>query len=103
MAQFDVCRNEGSNADQYPYLIILQSELTVSKKMAVVAPLDSCNHYDKTLRVCPQITIEDENLLIIVPQLAAVPLHLLGEVVGGGEHLRTDILSALDRLFTGIG
>lgn len=103
MAQFDVCRNEGSNADRHPYLMVLQSDLVVSKKIAVVAPLDQSHNYDKTLRICPQITVNDECWSVMVPQLAAVPLSLLGDVVTNGEDLRSELLSALDRLFTGIG
>ena len=103
MAQFDVCSNLGASSEQFPWLIILQPDLLDTTGTSIVAPLDRSAAYKKALRVYPELQLHDEPWLIIIPQLAAVPNHFLGEVVENAGHLRQEILSALDRVFTGIG
>ena len=103
MAQFDVCRNAGDSSEYYPYLVVLQSGLIPSNKSRIVAPLCHSSQFEKALKVCPLIELEKEQWLLIVPQLASVPISYLGNQVANIESERRDILVALDRLFTGAG
>ena len=98
MAQFDVYRNEAGNADKYPYVMVLQSDLIELQGHHIVAPLSLSSRYREALITCPQITIDDESWLAVIPQLAAIPHQ---DKVASMKEQRSDIISALDRLFTG--
>ncbi|KEQ17958.1 CcdB family protein [Endozoicomonas numazuensis] len=102
MGQFDIYRNAGDSKEQYPYLIVLQSDLIPTQKSQIVAPLSHSNQFEHALRVYPQVEVNEEEWLIIIPQLASVPVTALGEQVANVEYERNSILSALDRIFTGL-
>lgn len=103
MTQFDVCLNTANNADKYPYIVVLQSSLIQFDEQSVVAPLSRSHRYKKALQVCPQTVVNDEEWMLVIPQLASIPNHFIGKKVASMQEQRSDIISALDRLFTGIG
>ena len=101
MAQFDVYRNEAGNADKYPYVVVLQSDLVELQGHHIVAPLSLSSRYQKALITCPQMTIDDKSWLVVIPQLAAIPHQYVGSKVAGMKDQRLEIISALNQLFTG--
>ena len=101
MAQFDVYHNCAENADKYPYVVILQSDLIELQGHHIVAPLSLSRRYQKALLTCPQVMIEGESWLAVIPQLAAIPFSFVGDRVASMQDKRTEIIASLDRLFTG--
>ena len=103
MSQFDVHENrdEETSAD-FPYLVDLQSELLSSLATTVVAPLASNRVLPIPLRrLNPEFTIEGVTLVLSIQELAGLPRAALGDVVASLREHRSDIISALDLLFTG--
>ena len=102
MRQFDVCKNLAGSPDRHPYVILLQSELIRTTGTQIVAPLDRSSHYNQSLKLYPQLVVEDEPWLIILPYMASLPEHMIGDAVVSAADIRTDIITAIDRLFTGV-
>ena len=102
MSQFDVCKNRGRNHHHFSYLMILQSDLLDTGDSYIVAPLDQSHYYQKALQICPTITLDEKDWIIVLPRLAAISHNNIGRCVATGQHLRSNILSSLDRIFTGI-
>jgi toxin CcdB len=105
MAQFDVLRNvDARSRERIPYLLDVQSDLLESLATRVVVPL--CQpELVKGLaaqRLMPSFQIEGRKMLMLTPELAAVPRKVLGEQAGNLAGERLAIVSALDLLFTGI-
>ena len=101
MKQFDVCKNLASSSDRHPYIILLQSALIRTTGTQIVAPLDRSSHYDQGLKLYPQVVVDDESWLVILPYMASLPEHMIGNAVVSATEIRTEIITAIDRLFTG--
>jgi toxin CcdB len=102
MAQFDVHRNA---AGAYPpFLVRLNHDLVSDLPTVVVAPLVPLCELDNLpmARLLPVFEIGGEPYALLTVELAGVPKPVLGEMVASLAARRTDIIAALDFLFTGI-
>ena len=105
MAQLTVYQNKNPQSKKaFPLLLDIQTNLLDSLQTTVVVPLQKLEaHKDKVLtQLTPIFTIEGVDYLMLTPQLAGIQRKELGKVIADIEHARTDILNALDFLFTGI-
>ena len=50
----------------------------------------------------PEISFEDEQLLLLTPQISSVPENILSNPIGSLSHFREQIINALDFAVTGI-
>ena len=69
----------------------------------IVAPLRRSLNYSnqKISRIHPEYTLKDETYILFLSEMAAIPSSLIGEKAGNASEIRTDIINALDLLFTG--
>lgn len=103
MSQFDVYRNPNSQTNrEIPYLLDVQSDLLESLATCVVVPLVLAAEMDKPAkRLNPQFKIESKTVVMSTAELAGIPRRTLGEKTGTLKEQRTEIIAALDLLFTG--
>ena len=105
MAQFTIYQNKNSlSKKEFPLLLDIQTNLLDSLQTTVVAPLKKLeSNKDKVLtQLTPILTIEGLDYLMLTPQLAGIQRKELGKPIADIEYARTEILNALDFLFTGI-
>ena len=99
MAQFDVHRysRKGTRAK---FLLDLQSDLLQALETRVVAPI-----YEKTGETIrglnPELELNNKTYFISMMEMAAVSRSELGERVGSLASRRSEIISAVDLIFTG--
>lgn len=102
MKQFDVCNNPSRNPGPTPYVIILQSDLLDELRTCVVAPL---RHVEgsglRETRFTPFINVQEQAFVLLVADLASIPVRLLTYVDTAAPE-REKIIGALDVLFTGV-
>lgn len=104
MARFDVYRNEGSRAEDIPYLLDVQSDLLHGLETRVVVPLRRRERFPSRgipERLCPLFEIQGITCLMETPKLAAIPFRLLKKPVLSLAENQAIIVSALDFLFQG--
>lgn len=105
MAQFDVFPNPNpASRDRIPYVVVLQSDLLEPFEAVVVAPLRVKNR-DVAIpirRLNPVISIDGTQHFLRPQEIAAVPIRLLKNRLTNLSAQRTEILAALDLLFTGL-
>ena len=70
----------------------------------IVIPLGKVSHLNHQLMrgLTPVISYEDEQYVLLTPQIASIPAKLLNKSVGSLEHLRNDIIATLDFAISGI-
>jgi toxin CcdB len=105
MAQFDVYRNPNSaSRARIPCLLDVQSGLLDMLATRIVVPLCKPDVLSgkPAERLNPAFEVEGKKLLMLTPELAAVPRKALGERVGNLAAERAAIIAALDLAFTGI-
>lgn len=102
MAQFDLFSN--SRSKNYPLLLDLQSDLLRDLATRVVAPLSSVKRLGgKPIgHLNPVVTVAGVDYAILLQELAALPVKALGKSVGNLGERRSELIAALDLLFTGI-
>lgn len=102
MAQFDLFRNPRSRV--YPLLLDVQADLLRDLATHVVVPLTPLRRLrGKPLtRLNPIVPITGEDYAILFPELAALPVRAFGDFVASLQSRRSEIIAALDLLFTGI-
>ncbi len=104
MAHLAVYKNDNPSTKKLiPYLLDVQSDLLVSLETRVVVPLYlyEKNGLKAISRLTPVIDFERKQYLVMTPQLAGVPAKLLKKAVFSLEAKRSEIINALDLLFTG--
>jgi len=103
MAQFDVYENRNPETKELiPYLLDLQADLLDNLTTRVVVPLITVAAMGKAAKFLnPQFKIKRTTVIMSTAELAGVNLHVLGEKVCSLKEYRTEIISALDFLFTG--
>ena len=104
MAQFDVYPNPKSRTrDAYPFLVDVQSPVISELATRIVIPLaaGSVLKGGALSGLTPEITYRGEALLLMTPQLSAVPKKVLNNPVGSLELFRSEIIAALDFAITG--
>ncbi len=101
MRQFDVFENPSPEARRFaPYLVVLSSHLLLGFDDAVIAPLvNDSQAAVGSLEI--EVDFADENLVLVVSELAGMARRNLKRRVGSLAVHEDDIRRALDRLFTG--
>ena len=105
MAQFDVYPNPNKTSKaHYPYLVDIQSSLLVDLATRIVIPLGRRAAFGGQAMqgLTPAITFNDQELLLLTPQISSVPEKHLKNPVGSLSHFRDRIVAALDLAVTGI-
>lgn len=105
MAQFDVYRNANpATRARIPYLLDVQTELLDSLATRIVVPLCKLDLLKGKAaeRLNPVFEIEGRKVAMLTPQLAGVPLKILGAPVTNLADERRAIIAALDLAITGI-
>jgi toxin CcdB len=102
MAQFDIYRNP--RGGDYPLLLDVQSNLLSQLATRVVVPMAALKQYPlKPLtRLNPTARVRGADYVLVFQELAAIPKSALGETRGSLSARRSDLIAALDLLFTGI-
>ncbi len=105
MAQFDVYRNPSERSrERFPFLVDVQNNLLEDLHTRIVIPLGFSKDFrgHQLDRLTPEITYEGVSYLLLTPQLSSVSGKVLRQPIGTVEHLRLEILSAVDFAITGI-
>jgi toxin CcdB len=105
MAQFDVYRNPSKTSHKhFPYLVDIQSPFISEISTRIVIPLGNADLFNNEImnKLTPEITYDDEDLLLLTPQISAIASKLLTKPIGSLAHFREQIISSLDFAVTGI-
>lgn len=105
MAQFDVYPNPSSKTRNiFPYIVDIQNPLISDIATRIVVPLGNLEYFknEKMDLLTPQVEYEDEQLVLLIPQIASMPSKSLRNPVGSLAHMRDEIISALDFAITGV-
>ena len=104
MAQFDVFVNPVATARQaYPFVVAMQSDFTITGTEQLVAPIASIDQGAPTARrVMPTVTLEQSELVVVVPRLTVMRSRDLIEKVCSVAPARAELLAAIDYLFFGV-
>ncbi|HEY6873678.1 MAG TPA: CcdB family protein [Geobacteraceae bacterium] len=103
MAQFDVYENTNPGTMKtIPYLLDVQTELLDNLTTRVVVPLITASAMGKAAKhLNPQFKIKRTTVIMSTAELAGVPAHVLGNKICSLKEQRSEIVAALDFLFTG--
>ena len=103
MRQFDVFANPSEvSRDFTPFVIVLQSDLTMTKTTVVVGRLVRPDRLPEPSRLFPRIRVGETPLVLSTSELAAIGRKQLRQHVTNMSGSRDAIIAALDPLFTGI-
>jgi toxin CcdB len=105
MAQFDVFRNPSTATHKhFPYLVDIQSPYLEELATRIVIPLGKASLFKDTAMkgLTPEVTFQGEHLLLLTPQISAIPKKQLKAPIGSFSHMRDDLLNALDFAIFGI-
>jgi len=105
MSQFDLYVNADKETNKaYPYFVDVQNGLLDTLNSRLVIPLTpvakSVKHYPDNL--CPILKIEGKEFALLTHQMASVSVSLLKKKECSLSESRTEIISAIDFLITGI-
>lgn len=103
MAQFDVYENPDQHSRaSVPFLLDVQAELLNKLNTRVVVPLVPVSAIARPIPLLnPQLEIEGTTVVMATAELSGIHISLLGAKVGSLKDVRTEIITALDFLFTG--
>ena len=105
MSQFSVYANKDKATKKtYPFFLNVQNDLLDELNSRVVIPFStpgSIKHRDAK-KLCPIIQIKGKGFVLLTHQITTVPESFLSSKVEGVDAFRTEIISAMDFLFTGI-
>lgn len=103
MAQFTLYRNANRQTQgRYPFLLDIQSDFLNELKSRLVVPVIQLAEQKAITRLNPIFQWEQQQFLLVVQEMAAIPAKNLGAKVTELETLRSEILAAVDLLITGI-
>lgn len=105
MTQFTLYENQNPDSkDNYPYFIDVQNNLLDSINSRLVIPLASYEFLGKSniSNLCPKTTVNNESFVLLTHQMTNVPLSALKVPLASLEHMRDEIIAAIDFLVTGI-
>jgi len=105
MAQFTLYKNLNPTSNEtYPYFVDVQNDLLDSLNTRLVVPLvrSTCFHDKPIDTLCPTITQDDGRYVLLTHQTTNIPVSALSTSVCSQEHLRDEIVAAIDFLVTGI-
>jgi toxin CcdB len=103
MAQFDVFVNPFATARQaYPYVVAMQSDLTINGAEQLVAPIASIDYpRSSSRRVMPAVALGGNEHVVVVPRLTVMRSRDLIDKVSSIASARAELLAAVDFLFFG--
>jgi toxin CcdB len=102
MAQFDVFVNPIQIMRRgYPFVVAMQSDLTITGADQMVAPIASMDH-PRSRRVMPTVAVGGAEHVVVVPRLTVMRSRDLIEKAGSIASARADLLAAVDFLFFGV-
>ena len=105
MSQFDVYENPSKKTrEAFPYIIDIQNDLINDIATRIVIPLGKLSHFrnEKMDGLTPTLTYDNEEFILLTPQIASMPTNRLKNPVGSVKAMRDDIISAIDFAITGI-
>ena len=105
MSQFDVYINPSKKSrEAYPYIVDIQNALISDITTRIVIPLGKFIHFknEKMNGLTPLIEYNNEQFILLTPQIASMSSKLLKDPVGSVEPLRDEIIAAIDFAITGI-
>jgi len=105
MPQFDIYANPNKKSrSAYPFIIDIQSNLIDDLATRIVAPLALYTKFkdEELKKLTLRVSYQEQELVILIPQITSMPANLLKEPIGTLVHLRDEIIAALDFAFTGI-
>ena len=105
MAQFEVFENPGATTrNSFPYLVDVQSPYLEELATRIVIPLGRASLFKQAAMngLILEVQFNDEQLLLLTPQISSIPKKRLRAPVGSLSHLRDELLNALDFAFFGI-
>src|ERR1700735_185242 len=104
MAQFDVFVNPFASVRRaYPFVVAMQSDLTINGAEQLVAPIASNDYEQSSIRrVMPVVALQGNDRVVLVPRLTVIRSRDLIEKVGSIAAARTELLAAIDYLFFGV-
>jgi toxin CcdB len=92
-----------ATSNAIPYLLDVQAELLDRLATRVVVPLVLAEEMGLAARqLNPQFNVESVSVVMSTAELAGVSSRSLGDKVASLASRRTEIIAALDLLFTGI-
>lgn len=102
MKRYDVCIATGPGvAGRKRLIVVLQHDNISDLDEVVVAPLYLTSQLSSVRHLRPKVRLDDQDYLIAVDRLGAMPRRQLGAPLANLEQLRYEITKALDLLFTG--
>ncbi|WP_224961313.1 CcdB family protein [Geomonas subterranea] len=103
MAQFDVYENPDQDSkSSVPFLLDVQADLLNRLNTRVVVPLVPVSALAHPIPLFnPQFEVEGTSFVMCTAELAGIHIRLIGAKVGSLKDSRTEIIAALDFLFTG--
>ena len=103
MAQFTLYRNTNRQTqNRYPFLLDVQNDFLDALKTRLVIPVVKLTQQEPITRLNPLFEWEQEQYLLMVQEMAAIPSSNLGKPMTELGTLRSEILAAIDFLITGI-
>jgi toxin CcdB len=102
MGQFDLYKN--ARGGSYPYLLDVQADLLARLATRAVVPLMPLKRYGAKpiSRLNPIARVANVEHVLLVQELAAIPASELRDKVSSLAARRSEIMAALDLLFTGL-
>ncbi len=105
MSQFTLYANlNRESKETYPYFVDIQNSLLESLNTRLVIPLTPLKYLgEKSIgNLCPITSVDSDPCVLLTQQMTNVPVAALQSPVGSLEHLRDEIVAAIDFLVTGI-
>jgi len=105
MAQFVVYENTNRSTKKvYPYLLDIQCDLLDELRTTVVIPLalKSKTGAATISRLCPVLKIDNLDYIAVTQQIAGIDRKILGNQICDLSGYRTEMIAALDFIFSGI-
>lgn len=103
MAQFTLYHNANRQTQsRYPFLLDIQSDFLDELKTRLVVPVIRLAEQKIITRLNPIFEWEQQQYLLVVQEMAAIPTKNIGAKVTELETFRGEILAAVDLLITGI-
>jgi toxin CcdB len=107
VAQYDVYRNNGRDASDFPYVVDVQYALLSDCGTRVVIPLLATKttkerKMDLVEKINPVFMFGDTEVILAAHLLTAISTKELREKVGSIAGMRSEIIAAIDVVLTGI-